>query len=506
MSTSGRDFLLTIVAALASILVAVSCAHAGAYTMRSCNVPGNRSSSVGPWLWDYSYHSQGFNYCSAGAGFGFVFQNQLIMDRLAVASLVLQRQTIGPKSSIAIRRVKLWLTGRLSGTGSFLYVVTRAYTPGSATQTDVFGPPGGSLLDEPLVSPILPVDTREFRVVLACSGSSGDNCYPANRRPLEVQGAEVTLEEYVAPSASITGGTAVGYGPQSGVRSVTYVAGDSESGVARIEVMLGDDVVGVRDLAAACSYADFAACPATDSDDVIVDTRAVPDGSYLLRLRVTDAAGNRTIIQSAAPVRVANRSATRLTARFVATSRRTLTTSFGRHVTVWGRVTDSDNRPITNAQVDLQERPVAGGAQALVRRRVSTDFDGRWRYTLGNNISSRNLRFQYGASSRTLSLKVRASAVLHVNLRGTLVRFDGRVLSRPVPPKGLRVFVQGRARGAGWQTFASPRSDRAGRFSGRYRLRVHRPGIVLQFRARVRATRGYPFAPGLSGTSSRVVR
>lgn len=505
-SIPNRQLLLALVVAIASTLAIAADARAGTYIMRTCNVPGSAPAPVGPWKWEYAYHSTGFDDCSSGGGFGFAFLNELIMARVSSAALLLEREATGPKSAIAIRQVRLWLIARLSGTGSFLYVVTRTASSGSSTQTDVFAPPGGNTLAYPSVSPILPMDTRAFRVALACSGSSWNDCYPASRRPLELRGAEVTLEEQAPPTAAILGGTALAGGSQSGPRSVSYVTRDDESGVARIEALLGDSVAGVRDLRGACSYTDFTACPSTEANDLAVDTRAVPDGSYPLRLRVTDAAGNKSITQSTSQVKVANGSATRLEAHFTSTRRRTLLTAYGKRVSIRGRLTDSSGRGLKNAHVRVQHRRAIAGGRTRDRGVVNTDSDGRWRYALSKHVSSRELTFRYGSAVTRLSLRVRAAAALRVSLRGTLVRYGGHVLSKPVPSKKFHVYVQGRARGSGWQTFATPRANRTGRFSGRYRLRVRRPGVTLQFRVRVRGDRRYPFAPGSSGTLSRVVR
>lgn len=496
--------LVALTTALASTML-VSTAKAGTYTMRSCNVPGSKKAPVGPWKWEYAYHSVGFDDCSGGGGFGITFPNYLAMTRVSTAALRLERPTAGPRSAIALRQVRLWLSARLAGTGSFLYVVTTTSSPAGLTQTDVASPPGGNTLGNPLVSPVLPADTTAYRVVLACSGSSGSDCYPTSRRPLEIHGAEVVLEEGIAPMGSVAGGTLLADGSQSGARSVTYVAQDNESGVARVEALLGDSVVGVRDFGPECGYVEFAACPPRSSDDLVVDTRGVPDGVYPLRLRVTDAAGNRAIAQSAASIRIANRSAPKLAAQFVTTHRETLTASYGTRVAVRGRLTDAAGLPIRNAHISVQERQVSARSAGPTRQ-TRTDSDGRWRYKLRRHVSSRDLYFRYGAASKTLRLRVKAAAALRVSLRGTLVRYGGRIVSGPLPRRGLPVFVQGRAKGGGWQTFATRHTNRRGRFSGRYRLRVRRPGVTLQFRVGVRPTRGYPYVPGSSATRSRIVR
>ena len=379
--------------------------------------PGAPPAQAGPWAWEYAYHTVAFDDCRHGGGFGLSFPNQMLINRVSTAALRLERPATGPKSSIAIRRVRLWLSARLAGTGSFLYVVTTASTTTSGTQTDVFGPPGGNTLASPVLAD-LPLNTNGFRVVLACSGSSGDDCHPVDRRPLEIQGTEVTLEEYVSPELSVTGGTLVAGGSQSGGRTVTFVARDSESGVERVESLLGDTIVGSSDFRSACSYSDFAACPAAKASTMSVDTRAVSDGTYPLRLRVTDAAGNATMTQSSVPIRVANGSAARLTARFDATSGRTLTSRYGTRIAIRGRLTDSAGRPISNARIKVQERLATAGATTGDRVDASTNADGRWRYNLQKKVSSRDLRFSHGASSKSLRLRVRAASVLRVSLRG----------------------------------------------------------------------------------------
>jgi hypothetical protein len=89
---------------------------------------------------------------------------------------------------------------------------------------------------------------------------------------------------------------------------------------------------------------------------------------------------------------------------------------------------------------------------------------------------------------------VRAAAILQTSLRGTLVRFGGRVVSGPLPPRGKRVLLQGKAPGYSWATFATVRTNRHGRFTGNYRLPVRRPGVKLQIRVVVPTERGYPYA------------
>jgi hypothetical protein len=61
--------------------------------------------------------------------------------------------------------------------------------------------------------------------------------------------------------------------------------------------------------------------------------------------------------------------------------------------------------------------------------------------------------------------------------------------------------MEGRSPGSAWTVFKELRTDRQGRFSGRYRLRVRRPGVVLKIRAVVPREDGY----GYLGSHSRAV-
>lgn len=492
-------------------------AGAGTYAIRSCNVPGYAPAPAAPWQWEYALHTVAFDECAAGGGFGLAFQNTRIMKPVSVAALRIVRPVNGPKSAIGLRRVRLWMIARLNGTGSLMFAVTTTTrADGSLQQTDLFGKPGGDTLQRPYVSPILPSDLSRFRVVLACSGSTYGNCFASHMRPLEIRGAELTLEEEVSPAGDINGGTLVSGGRQSGVRTLNYDVRDHESGVAKIEGLLGDTVVGVRNFAAECRYSDFSACPSRRNDDLVVDTRLVPDGAHTLRLRVTDAAGNRFSAQPPGAIRVANGNTTRgnlrLEARFAGKAGAAATTRFGRRVTIRGRLSDISGHGIRNGRVEVVERRLSTGTIDRAKH-IVTAADGKFNYRVPRG-PSRAIQLQsrgvvdnvLSLARRTLRLRVKAAAILRIGLRGVRVRYAGRVLSKPFPRRGKLVLLQGRARGGSWQSFATRRVHRRGRFSGRYRLRVYRPGITLQFRVRVPAQSGYPYIGGGGRPVTRKVK
>ena len=103
-------------------------------------------------------------------------------------------------------------------------------------------------------------------------------------------------------------------------------------------------------------------------------------------------------------------------------------------------------------------------------------------------------------------MRVRAASRLRATLRGRVVRFSGRVLSGPIPRRGKRVLMEGRSPGSAWTQFKSLRTDRKGRFSGTYRLRVRRPGVALKIRAVVPSESGYGYLSSRSRAVTLRVR
>lgn len=502
--------VLTLAAGLASS----EPANAGSYNVRSCNVPGFAPTTVALWQWENAGYTAPFNDCAAGGGFGL---DALWLTRSTDSEVLIARPTAGPRSAIRIRRVRLWLIARLDGYGSSMYVLTRTNTPAGVEQTVLYGKPGADTRDRPYETPLLPEGATRFRVVLACSVNHPDDCHPASQRQLDIKGAEITLAEDVPPAIELRSGTLASDGPQVGTRTIGYAVTDKESGVLKVEGLLGDTVVGTRDLSGVCSYAELNACPAADADELVVDTRAVPDGSYAFRLRVTDAAGNRVATPMSHPVVINNggtvNSNVRLTARFLGNGRSTTTSRYRRRIAIRGRLTDVAGRAIPKAGIQVIERHAQTGAN-LRARQVSTDTRGRFGYRVRATGPSRSIRLEYAAKvhgedalgRRTLHLRVQAASALRVGLRGVRVRYAGRVISRPIPSRGKLVVMQGRVPGGSWQTFATKRTNRRGRFSGGYHLRVYRPGVTLQFRVRVPRERGYPYATGYGRIVTKKVR
>ncbi len=478
--------------------------------MRSCNVPGYGKGNIGPWHTDTNNTNPALavvDDCANGGGASFVLTGSHLMMPGDGASLYLYRGLTGPQIAIRWHRVRVWYAARFAGSGTPITSHVFEYDSDGLVEPNTFvAYPGGEdlVLERAFARP---AQVRQLTLSLSCSADPGASCLVTHGTPLHIRGIEVTLGEDAPPIVPRIAGSLSGGGTQAGIRTVTYSAFDHQSGLAKIEAILGDTVVASRDLTPRCPYYDWTVCPDSDEGTLEIDTRAVPNGSYILKLRATDAANNQQVAHAPSPVEIHNRQSLslslseRLTARFSGSARTTLVAPFGRRVRIQGQLTGSSGRGVGRARLEVFERTASKTAREHPRASVLTRNDGTFTHLLARGGPSRAVRITYrpdssGPSvSRTLNLRVRAAASFRASLHGTLVRFGGRVLSLPVPPKGKRVLLQGKAKGYNWATFARIRANRNGRFTGRYRLPIRRPGVRLYIRVVVPPERGYPYAP-----------
>jgi hypothetical protein len=498
-------------------------ASASIYKMYTCNVPGVMMPAGGaePWSWILDgLHTQPFDSCVGGGGFGISFPpEQQLMSPGTSAALHLRRPDSGPRAAIGIVGYRTWLVANLAGSGA----------PAFVSDGGAFAPPGGANTDgEPWVSPRLALTNPAIFVQLYCSTGDAAGCAFASSRPLTARGITVDLYENISPSGSIDGGTLLGNETHSGKETVNYTAIDHESGIERVDVLLGNTIVGSQDFAARtdiCPHRNFNACAATQAGGITVDTSLVADGPSFLTLRLTDAAANQATIRRPVAVDVSNAGAERgapiradtthdvtLTAQFPTGGRR-YTSTYGHAVMIRGRLTDRSGMPISSARIKVRERQSLPDARSVERASIKTDAAGRYRYRLARSATSRSIQFRYQSSGdspsyamETVVLRVRSVARLRVLLSGVIVRYDGVVVAKPIPAGGKRLLVQGRAKGSAWRTFAVRRTDALGRFSGRYQLRVRRPGVQLQFRVVIPSQSRYPYTSGMSTVVIRKVR
>jgi hypothetical protein len=257
-----------------------------------------------------------------------------------------------------------------------------------------------------------------------------------------------------------------------------------------------------------------------------IDDTLLSAGTYLLRARATDRAGNEATTDRrvdgqpmivALPLRVAARMEAAIAIERgrrhpVTELRPAVRMRFGRPVHVRGRLVAPNGSGIADAEV-----------QVLARNEVTTEHpvevlrtgpDGRFEYVAVAD-SSRTLRFLHVATptvlpaSAEVALTVPAASTGHVRprhlLNGRAVTFSGRLRGLPVPPSGKLVELQVRFP-TGWQTFRTIRSGADGRWAARYRFSRTRGSVRYRFRARLPREAGYPFDTGVSPSVSVRVR
>lgn len=272
-----------------------------------------------------------------------------------------------------------------------------------------------------------------------------------------------------------------------------------------------------------------------------VDDERFRKGSFEFRARAVDRAGNerstdRQATGSPATLTLPVRFATRLRAgvRHVTTRnkvvrrhgrrrvvrRRSVSyrsrarVRIGRQVRLRGVLTNPDGQPIDGATVDVFARARYGGAPFVPVGTASTDLKGRFSYR-ARAAFSRVLRFRYAgsprirAATREFTLVVPASSTLRVSrrraLNGQRVVFSGRLRGGHIAEVGKLTFLQAVVRDR-WRTFATPRTDRRGRWRFRYRFGATSGSVRYRFRLCVPRDAGYPFDRGCSRRVTVAVR
>jgi hypothetical protein len=364
-------------------------------------------------------------------------------------------------------------------------------------------------------------------------------CYSAECPAADPPGAltigrgRIALADDAAPVLSAASGPLLAPGAVlDGPQGVTASANDVGGGVQRFEVIVDGAAVGREEMVGrhpSCRepYVALTPCPPSESVSFAFDTATIPNGRHRIQIAAVDAAGNRTL-STAADVTIANgatpngagasRSA-RLSARFAGRGGRDRArVAFGRTRPVRGQLVDGQRRPIADARLEVIATPRQPGAQPKQEGVVTTNANGRFRYTPRRG-PSRRLDFAYRAFSldpepsatEALALDVHAGVRLAVRPRRTTsrgtIRFHGRLLGGP-GRAGVQVTLYAVGRQARSRVPVTVlHTGASGRFRFRYRfLRTFAP-FTYRFLARVDRQRGYPYAPGESPVALvRVVR
>ncbi len=184
-----------------------------------------------------------------------------------------------------------------------------------------------------------------------------------------------------------------------------------------------------------------------------------------------------------------------------ANHRRVSTIPFENRPMAKGRIVSEDGTPLDGAELCVGVQGGGKGKLEVVGS-VTADADGRFQFQLGRGITRRVWfvhRDDSGAALGSLLVRVRAPLSLgasHTTLRnGQAVKLSGRL--QIAPRGGLLVEMQS-LRGKTWQTFATTRTKRSGRFSYRYRFTRTFSPQTYQLRARIEKQPGSAFATGAS--------
>jgi hypothetical protein len=181
---------------------------------------------------------------------------------------------------------------------------------------------------------------------------------------------------------------------------------------------------------------------------------------------------------------------------------RAVTTSFGKRVRVRGRLTRVDGSPVAGADLCVASRTAVAGAHLRPAASVVTGPDGRFSLVLAPG-PSRRVWFVHRSGGRSASASVTVRVRARVRLvpsdrslrNGDTVRLRGSLAWRAA--RGTLVELQAR-RGRHWQTFATTRARRGGRFAYAYTFTRTFGVQHYRLRARAPAQRGFPFTSGAS--------
>jgi hypothetical protein len=263
-----------------------------------------------------------------------------------------------------------------------------------------------------------------------------------------------------------------------------------------------------------------------------LDDETLPDGTYELRARAIDSAGNeRSTYREPSGDLAIRKVPTRVDTRLVAgqlkifkarrtrggrrRTRRVIVVRpkvlYGRTIPIRGRLVMAGGNAVANAAIEVWEQLRIRGATSQRIAVIGTDNSGRFTFKALRG-PSRTLRFRYPgtaiirARATEVDLRVKASSTIGVNRRrvvnGEDIVLRGRVRGGPLPAVGKLVQLQAYSRGR-WLTFATPRASRkTGRWSYRYRFTATRGTVAYRLRVRIPQEAGFPYISGVS----RVVR
>src|SRR4029079_15976888 len=193
--------------------------------------------------------------------------------------------------------------------------------------------------------------------------------------------------------------------------------------------------------------------------------------------------------------------AARLSVVVLRTNQRTVRVSYGKTVTVSGRVTTPAGDPVAGADVEVLAQKRLSGAKMTRVATVRTDRSGGFRYTVAKG-PSRLIRFGYRAHSgdatfaHTTDVDVRVQGQVSLRLsrprlrNGQTLRYTGTVAGVGARRPLGQIQVRDRGR---WVNVCVVRTKARGAYACRYHFRRTFRPTTYTFRALVRKQEGLPY-------------
>ena len=403
-------------------------------------------------------------------------------------------------------------------------------------------------------------------VMLGCDGGPGTSCPSTGTAGsvVHVQAAHFTLLDALAPTVSNVTGSLTTAGDKQGIQTLSFTATDAGAGIYRTFLDVDGrtiatstpDVNGGKCVDAVPTNTDpyefehRVPCPLAPAPiEVPLDTRTLADGVHTVHVRIQDAAGNETSAFGPTEMTVRNANAAtptpvtppaaggpgagaptspiaalgtinglrggagaRLSVVVLRSNQRTVRVSYGRTVTVSGRLTTPSGDPVSSASVDVLAQVRLRGAKLVRIATVRTDRAGGFRYVVPAG-PSRLIRFAYRARvgdagyAHATDIDVRVGGKVSMRVsrsrlrNGQTLRYSGTVAG--VGARRPLVQIQVRQRGR-WINVCVVRTKARGPYSCSYRFQRTFTPTTYTFRALVRKQEGLPYEA--DGSPRRSVR
>lgn len=243
-------------------------------------------------------------------------------------------------------------------------------------------------------------------------------------------------------------------------------------------------------------------------------------GAWRIRIWLTDAAGN-SLEENGVTVgglgllarrKGGARSFLKVGHRTRHRLRRKTTVELGRGVKIVGRLSAGKRRKGIRRNLLVYRRVSVQGARFKSVDRVRTSKRGRFIYRAKPGPSRRFLFVYPGGkqvAGRIASVDVRVRAKLGIRAdqkrlrNGEAVKLSGRLKGGRVPPGGALLELQVYTRGS-WRPFATPRTNKKGRWSYPYRFETVAGKAKFRFRAVLRKQPTYPYTAKSRSVGVRV--